>query len=137
MNPIPLTISFCVTPPSVLGALTYRTGEKETKWEGHLKYKMMTTTCIMTRSKRMQLVISLLSLSLLFFSLRGGSIQAAGPDRNRNNDKHSVDSLQHVEQFVAPSLYETVQLAFNLTVWGLSYAGTALEMVKDWGGLGG
>ncbi len=84
----------------------------------------------------MKLVISLVSLSLFFLGWRGRSIQAAAADPNRN-DKHSVDSIQDIEQFVAPSLYETVQLAFNLTIWGLSYAGVALEIVKDWGGLGG
>ncbi len=85
----------------------------------------------------MRLAISLLSLILLFLSQRGGGlIQAADP--GTNTDKHhSVDSPQNVEQFVAPSFYETVQLAINLTVWGLNYAGTVLEIVKDWGGLGG
>ncbi len=82
----------------------------------------------------MRLVISLLSLVVLFFSRRGGSLQATGPKRN---DKHSAVDSQSVEQFVAPSLYETAKLAFKLTVWGLSYAGAALEIVKDWGGLGG
>ncbi len=82
----------------------------------------------------MRLFISLLPLTVLIFSRRGESLQMTDPKRN---DKHSGIDTQSVDQFVAPSLYETAQVVFEFTVWGLNCAGAALEMMKDWGGLGG
>jgi hypothetical protein len=53
-------------------------------------------------------------------------------EHKREQEKHAAPT-----QYLVPSIWDSIKVAANLTVWGLGYAGTVVEVAKEWGGLGG